>query len=301
MTKIRVATHSGKYHADDVFAVATLDLLLDPEEIIIIRTRDQKLIDEADYVVDVGGVYDPAIKRFDHHQIEGAGKRDNGIPYASFGLVWKKYGEKLAGGKAAAEYIDQKLVQTIDGPDNGVEIWKPTIDGVTPYTVADAFYAFRSTWKENDFTNNDVFVGMVALAKKILKREIEVAQIHIEAVSAIRAVIESDESQEIVEFDKDYTFGREVIGGVLSEYEKPLYAVLFRPDHDHWQVLAVNKNAHTLEMRKALPEELWGKKDEELQEASGISDAIFCHRVGFMAIVKSREGAIELAKKALDA
>src|SRR3989344_3542872 len=104
--KIRVATHSGPYHADDVFAVAALDILLDPEEIIIIRTRDPKIIDQADYVVDVGAKYDSSLKRFDHHQMEGAGERPSTIPYASFGLVWKEYGEKLAGSKACAEYID---------------------------------------------------------------------------------------------------------------------------------------------------------------------------------------------------
>lgn len=301
MTKIRVATHSGKYHADDVFAVATLDLLLDPEEIIIIRTRDEKLIAEADYVVDVGHVYDPEKKRFDHHQIEGAGERPNRIPYAAFGLVWKEYGEKICNSKAAAEYIDQKLVQTIDGPDNGVEIWKPTIQGVAPYTMYNILAAFRSTWKEEDLKNDDVFVGMVALAKKILRREIEVAQIHIEAVSVVRNVVESDESQEIVEFSKDHPFGREVIGGVLTEYEKPLYAILYRPDADEWQVLSVNKDKYTFEMRKPLPNEWMGKHGEELQNISGVSDALFCHRTGFMAMAKSKEGAIELAKRALDA
>lgn len=299
MTKIRVVTHSGKYHADDVFAVATLDILLDPEEIIIIRTRDQKLIDEADYVVDVGGVYDREKKRFDHHQREGAGERENGIPYASFGLVWKEYGEKVAGSRAAQEYIDQKLVQAIDGPDNGVEIWNQTIEGVSPYTIESALYAFRSTWKEHEMTNDDVFVGMVALAKKILKREIEIAETYIEATAVARNVIE-DQDSEIVIFSKDHQFGREVIGDVLSQYEKPMYAVLYRPDPAAWQVLAVNVNG-TLEMRKPLKEEWMGKSGEELQKVSGIPDAIFCHRVGFMAMVESKEGAMELAKKALEA
>jgi len=281
MSKIRVVTHSGKYHADDVFAVATLDILMDPEEIIIIRTRNPKLIEEADYVVDVGQVYDPENKRFDHHQEEGAGVRENGIPYASFGLVWKEYGEKLSGSKDVAELIDKKLVQAIDGPDNGVEVWKESISGVAPYTIYNVMAAFRSTWKEEDIKNDDVFVGMVALAKKILKREIEIASIHIEAVSVVRNVVESD--------------------SVLIEYEKPVYAVLYRPDADEWQVLAVNKEKHSFEMRKPLPKEWRGKTDQELQEISKVDDALFCHRSGFMAMAKSKEGAIALAQKALEA
>lgn len=130
MSKIRAVVHNGKYHADDVFAMAALKILLDPEELIIIRTRDPKIIDEADYVADVGGIYDPKKRRFDHHMREGAGVRENGIPYASFGLVWKEYGEKIAGSKQAAEYIDRKLVQPIDGPDNGVELIDERIEGV---------------------------------------------------------------------------------------------------------------------------------------------------------------------------
>lgn len=34
----------------------------------IIRTRDQKKLDECDMVVDVGSVFDHGRKRYDHHQ-----------------------------------------------------------------------------------------------------------------------------------------------------------------------------------------------------------------------------------------
>ena len=43
-------------------------------------------MDSADIVIDVGGQYDPDAGRFDHHQRGGAGERENGIPYSSFGL-----------------------------------------------------------------------------------------------------------------------------------------------------------------------------------------------------------------------
>lgn len=35
---------------------------------VYIRTRDPAVLDTCDVVVDVGGVYDPAKNRFDHHQ-----------------------------------------------------------------------------------------------------------------------------------------------------------------------------------------------------------------------------------------
>src|SRR5437764_1161911 len=99
MNEVTIVAHNGNFHADDVFAVATVLLVLERSDFPawrqaipkIIRTRDPKTIEKADFVVDVGGVYDAENNRFDHHQAGGAGTRANGIPYASFGLVWKKF------------------------------------------------------------------------------------------------------------------------------------------------------------------------------------------------------------------
>ena len=88
MSEITVVTHNGNFHADDVFSIAVLKHVLPTFKLV--RTRDKALIESADYVIDVGGEYDPETNRFDHHQRGGAGERENGIPFSSFGLVWKK-------------------------------------------------------------------------------------------------------------------------------------------------------------------------------------------------------------------
>jgi len=90
---MKVATHPGNFHADDVFAVAVLELVHGSLEVV--RTRDADAQAAADVRVDVGGRHDPASGDFDHHQKGGAGERENGIRYASFGLVWREYGERL--------------------------------------------------------------------------------------------------------------------------------------------------------------------------------------------------------------
>lgn len=71
-TTILLATHSGTFHADDVFGVGVL-MGVFPSHTLV-RTRKQALIDQADFVVDVGGIWDAATGRFDHHQrgFEGA-------------------------------------------------------------------------------------------------------------------------------------------------------------------------------------------------------------------------------------
>src|SRR3989344_4225767 len=97
--KTVVVTHDGSFHADELFACATLSIWAEKEgrRIKIIRTRNQEIIEKADIVVDVGMQYDPSKNRFDHHQKGGAGRRAESpeISYASFGLVWKHYGEKI--------------------------------------------------------------------------------------------------------------------------------------------------------------------------------------------------------------
>ncbi len=90
---VRIVTHSGSFHPDDVFSGALFSILFDGN-IEIIRSRDPEIIKTGDYVFDVGGLSDGE-KNFDHHQEGGAGERENGIPYASFGLVWKRFGEEI--------------------------------------------------------------------------------------------------------------------------------------------------------------------------------------------------------------
>src|ERR687885_1182144 len=106
---MRVATHDGSFHADEVFAVAALSLLGEPLEVV--RTRDEVAMAASDVRVDVGFAADPATGDFDHHQRGGAGERPNGIPYASFGLVWRHHGAALcAGEEPVAGRVDAQLV-----------------------------------------------------------------------------------------------------------------------------------------------------------------------------------------------
>ena len=137
-----IVTHSGKFHADDAWAVAVLNVLY--PDAAIVRTRDQAIIDTADFAVDVGGVYDPAAGRFDHHQKGFEVARQTGVPYASAGLVWREYGARcvsalalshtgqvLAEDKAReiAYGIDADVVQYLDLSDVGAAHRAPRGDG----------------------------------------------------------------------------------------------------------------------------------------------------------------------------
>lgn len=290
-------THDGTFHADDLFATATLSIL-NNGNIKIIRTRDPKILAKGDYVYDVGGEYSSDKNIFDHHQKEGAGKRENGIPYASFGLVWKTFGEEICGSKEVADIIDKKIAQPIDASDNGVTICKSVFEGVLPYTADQIFLIHKPTWKESNRNIDSIFKRQVEIAKELLKREIEVASVDIEGRNIIVESYNKTEDKRIIIMDKN--FPRYLYQNTLSSFTEPLYLVFPSGHSTVWKIEAIKKSGDTMESRKPFPESWRGVFDQEkLREISEISDIIFCHRGGFLAETLSKEGAVQLAQKAL--
>ncbi len=298
MTKTRIVTHSGKFHSDDVFAVAVLSRVFGDVEIV--RTRDESIIQSADVVVDVGSVYDASARRFDHHQETGAGVRDNGIPYASFGIVWKAYGEQVCGDAEIAQTIDRVLVQPIDAGDNGVDLSTPTFPGVFPYTVGSIVNLFRPTHTEGE-EYDALFLRAVEWAAWVLEREIKISKDARSGKNLVESFYNNAPDKRLIIFDTTNVLGRELTVDFLMAHPEVLYAVLYRKDVDSWQLIAMNESEETYRVRKPLPKAWAGKRDQELISITGVPDAIFCHRGLFMAVAKSKEGAITLAELALAA
>jgi len=300
--KIKIITHSGNFHTDDVFAVTSLTLLLDNrgEKYEIIRTRDPEIIKTGDFIVDIGWVYDPDNNRFDHHQEGGAGKRENGIPYSSFGIVWKKYGAELCDSIEAAEIIDKWLGYPIDAADNGVETYNRVLNNeLLPFVIHNITSVFRPTWKEmRDGARDDdkAFLDLVSVARKILEREIINAKDDVEGGALVIDAYEKAEDKRIIIIEEHYPWE-----GVLCHFKEPLYVV--KPDRQNggkWKVKAVRDDIYTFKNRKSLPKEWAGKRDEEFIKISGVQDAVFCHNKKFIAVAGSKEGALQLAQLAVE-
>lgn len=296
MSKITIVTHNSGFHTDDVFAVATLSLLLEKDnEIVVIRSRDINVIEKADYVVDVGDVYDPKIKRFDHHQAGGAGKRENGIPYASFGLVWKEFGEGLSGSKKAFEKIDKAIVQSIDANDNGVSFLESKIDNLRPFDIGFLTFMFYPTWKEDIIEIDKIFLDLVSYAKVIISREIKCVQDELEVEELVVASYESSGDKRLVLIENS----RYPWEPVLSKFREPLFAIYQNINAQTWTIKGVRDNIFSYKIRKNLPESWAGKRDEELEKICGVSGAVFCHNNRFMAVNKTKEGILKMAEIAL--
>lgn len=289
-----IVTHNSKFHADDIFACAVLDIVFSMQGIsyTLTRTRDEAIITSADYVFDIGGIYDPAINRFDHHQKGGAGTRENGIPYASVGLVWKTYGMQITGNVEVARRLDMKLFAPIDADDNGHQLVDIRGD-VAPYRVQESYYAYRATWKEDPANYDIVFPKLVAQAKELILREIKVISDNLEADTYVeKAYMESSDKRLIV-LEGNYPYEY-----LLSTKSEPLFVVAPRPD-GNWKVATVTVAPFIFTNRKDLPKSWGGLRDEALAEVTGISDAIFCHNGLFLAVTKTKESALQLATLAL--
>ncbi len=291
----KIVTHSGNFHTDEVFSCATLALLHDGA-VEVVRSRDPEVWATGDFVVDVGGVYDAEAGRFDHHQAGGAGARErNNIPFSSFGLVWKHFGEKLAGSAYAAKMIDERIAQPIDAGDNGIETFSMRGE-VAPYLIQDAISSFRPEWNESR-TEDEGFFEAFEVAKKILSREIIRVQSEEEGIRHSEEAYQQSEDKRIVVIDNHYPWY-----GALAAHTEPLFVV--KPDRGgdgKWKVESVRSDMHSFKNRKDLPLAWAGKINQELAQISGVPDALFCHNKRFIAVAGSKEGAIRLAQLAVDA
>ncbi|MCX6758027.1 MAG: MYG1 family protein [Candidatus Nomurabacteria bacterium] len=298
----KLITHNGTFHADDLFACATLSIYLEKkgEDLDIIRTRNKEIILSGDYVFDVGGIYNPEQNRFDHHQVGGAGKRENGIEYASFGLVWKHFGMELCENNLKTwKKIDSKLVAPIDAVDNGIDAFEPKFKDIMQYNSEQNFLIFSPTWQEDESKIDDIFRSVVLDVVKVLKREIEVAKSDTLGVELLEGSYSSAINKKIIV--SSTSFPRYLYQETLSGFLEPIYFVYPSNHSDTWKVEAISKSPNTLESRKLFPEE-WRNcfdNSSKLSEVTGVKDALFCHRSGFLMTVKSKEGALALAELAL--
>ncbi len=293
--KIRIITHSGTFHVDELLAVATLELYFNgahPYEVI--RSRDPELWKTADYLVDVGMEYDPERGRFDHHQKGGGGERNN-IPYSSFGLVWKEFGEAVSGSKEVAAAIERKLCYPVDLGDNGIEPYNPTIPGVHPYLLQYIVIAFRPTWKEGEI--HDIrFIEMVAFVKRILEREIKMEQDKLEGMKIVHDIYAQSPDKQIIIIEGQYPWHE-----VLPQYSEPLYVVKPKHQSNYWEVECVREDVYRFANRKNLPEAWAGLIDGNLEAATGVPGSVFCHNKRYVAVAKTRDAALRLAEIARNA
>ena len=149
-----IGTHDGTFHCDEVLACAMLKLLPQYADASVKRTRNPTVLDTCDIVVDVGGVFDPSVHRYDHHQRqkeassyiiflytncsnrafqESFSTLKPGFPWvtrlSSAGLVYVHFGQEIIA-QVLDMPIESKLVQ---------EIYKKVYEGFVEEIVSFCF------------------------------------------------------------------------------------------------------------------------------------------------------------------
>lgn len=291
-----IATHDGSFHADEVFAVATLRLIEPGAEII--RTRDRERLAGADLRVDVGFRDDASTGDFDHHQRDFNGARPNGVRYASFGLVWREYGVRACDGdREVADSVDASLVAPIDANDTGQQLTRGLVDGVHPITVNGLIGGFNGRWDEtlSPEQERERFDAAVALASGILSREIATAASGRRAARIVGEALAAAADPRIVELPVNAPWKQ-----VLVPASPDTLFVIY-PKRQGFGLEAVPRELGTFENRRDLPAEWAGREGDDLVAVTGVPDALFCHAKRFLAVARTHAAITRLAELALAA
>lgn len=264
-------THGGKFHADDVFSSALL-LYINPE---ISITRGNKVPEDFS-----GIVFDIGRGEFDHHQKDSR-IRENGVPYAAFGLLWEALGADILG-EELADKFDEAFVQPLDNNDNTGE----------KNELATLIGNFNPAWDAKG-GSDEAFFQAVSVAGMILENKFERYRGNERADKRVEEVLEKQEP------------GSRIL--VLPEFipcqkaltETDIAFVIF-PSNRGGYCIQPQKREYSMNYKCSFPSEWLGLEGDELVKKTGLSSAIFCHKGGFIMTVGSQEDAIAACKLALD-
>lgn len=279
-------THSGKFHADDVFSSALL-LYLNPQ---ITITRGNRVPEGYD-----GIVFDIGRGRYDHHQRDSR-VRENGVPYAAFGLLWEELGSGILG-ETLAQRFDEEFVQPLDKNDNTGE----------KNELASLIGNFNPVWDETEAADGVTeekrdrglsvgFLRAVQVAGMVLENKFARYRADARADEKIDQVLAMQETQ-----------GGDARILVLPEFvpcqkrlkETDTAFVIF-PSNRGGYCIQPQKKPDSMNYKCSFPKQWLGLENEELQAATGLASAGFCHKGGFLMTVGDEADAIRACEISLE-
>ena len=333
-----IGTHNGQFHADEALAIYLLRLLPTYTPSNLVRTRDPSLLSTCHTVVDVGGEYDEATNRYDHHQRTfNTTFPSRPTKLSSAGLVYMHFGKPIIARQTGLDEgseevgilwrkLYEEFVEALDAHDNGISVYDPTETKDLKKRFNDggiglgALVGDLNGWSDEEnkgelspeqvqqaedgrFLQASELMGSVFLRKlKYYHRAWLPAREGVREMYAVRKSFDAQGRLLVFEVglpwkDHLYTLEAENPGEV-----KVVYVLYPEGSHEgsRWRIQAVPVTKDSFESRKALPEMWRGVRDEELDKLSGIEGGVFVHASGFIAGNKTRKGAMEMAKKALE-
>lgn len=275
-------THDGTFHADEVTACALLDLFDLIDANAIRRTRDPLVLNQCEYVCDVGGIYDPEKKLFDHHQVDYEG------PLSSAGMIllYLRDCGKISDRDHA--FFNHSLIKGVDAHDNGLD---PMIPGLCSYSNLISNFTPISH-ETSSATQDATFMEAFYFARDHLSR---LWRRHQYVVSCREIVAQMmQEAKPYLYFDHSIPWMESFFE--LNGNAHPAKFVIM-PSGKHWKLRGIPPSIeNSMKVRHPLPAAWAGLLDLELKKATGIPGAVFCHKGRFISVWETLEDAL----KALD-
>ncbi|MGO4479132.1 MYG1 family protein [Massilia sp. 2TAF26] len=307
-----IVTHGGKFHADDAWAVAVIYVLYPEAELV--RTRDPVIIESGDVVIDVGGIWDPALGRFDHHQKGFSGARQTGVPYASAGLVWREYGARCVAALAAkhtgqqlsdetaqhiAYAIDADIVQYLDLSDVGAAKNAPG-----GYGLSAVISGYNLSWLDEERLGYGERADAYRLSqfRRAMDFLVDVMANAVKYRVGALLALEQVRKAEVLEGGRLLYLKNSALpwsSVVRKEMPKVLFVISHNIGEQRYMLHTVPATADTFEARADLPASWAGLRDADLALVTGVPDAGFCHNGRFIAAAKSYDGIHAMALQAL--
>lgn len=272
-------THDGTFHADEVTACALLWLfkLIDSDKII--RTRNPGKLERCEFVCDVGGIWDPSRKLFDHHQAEYQGS------LSSAGMILLYLRDINLLNQHAYDFFNNSLILGVDAHDNGRD---PQIQGLCSYSNVVSNYTpihYDASPEVQDAAFFEAFNFASSHLVRLWQRY--------NYMQSCRQIISETMSRynECLMFDVGIPWLD--IFFELDGVHHPAKFVIM-PSGKHWKLRGIPPTiTERMKVRFPLPQEWAGLLDEELKRISKIPGAIFCHKGRFISVWETREDALQ--------
>jgi uncharacterized UPF0160 family protein len=274
-----IGVHDGSFHADEVTACALLILYAGADANRIIRTRDPKLLAECEYVCDVGGIYDPAKKLFDHHQASYAGE------LSSAGMVLLYLKERRLISDEEYTFLNHSLILGVDAHDNGKA---PQDLGYCSFSHVIANFNVPAY----DFSPQEsmqAYLQALDFVLGHLRRLHERFLYNAECRKFVKQAMEK--SRLCLVFDRAIPW-LDNFFALNGRHHPALFLIM--PAGEHWKLRCIPPDyEHRMQVRLPLPKAWAGLLDKELKKISGIPGAVFCHKGGFTSVWETKQDALK--------
>lgn len=306
-----VITHNGLFHADEGFGVAFLSLLLGSEMVRVVRTRNPAQIEQADVVLDVGGIYDNDGLRYDHHQREFTEVHDGtSVKLAACGLIWRHFGtcvitrlhpeldtEQV---KTLWQMVDETICRPVDLQDNGQGTFKTEGAEAQALTIS----MMVSSFNQQDIyspAQDEAFMRVVEILKEYVLNFLRAGANKLQLLKEAEEAVKAQLGSRVLVLDKFLPY-REAVLKANAE-EGGMFDLVTYPAKGQWNIQTVpvdDSPENFYSQRVSLPQRLWGLTGPDAsKEQLGDCALVFCHKTGFLAAVKA--DTADAARKAAEA